>query len=137
MMMMISMGGEIQRPHTSERDHQVVRALDSKTCCQRRENTNTNTNEKNHHMRATNSIPASRGEKIQIQMRKILTCVQQTLKPAARREEIQIQIQMRQMRKILTCVQQTVKPAARGDKIDWEVEAAVHSQEQVGHLTTF
>ena len=57
-----------------------------------------------------------------------------TLKPAARGEKIQIQIQMR---KIITCVQQTLKPAARGDKIDWEVETAVHSQEQVGHLTTF
>ena len=60
--------------------------------------------------------------------------MQQTLKPAARRKKIQIQIQIR---KIITRMQQTVKPAARGDKIDWEVEAAVHSQEQVGHLTTF
>ena len=88
-------------------------------------------------MHACNKLdPASGGEKIQIQiqMRKILTCVQQTLKPAARRKKIQIQIQIR---KIITRMQQTVKPAARGDKIDWEVEAAVHSQEQVGHLTTF
>ena len=36
----------LQRPHTSEKDHQVWRATNSKTCCQRRENTNTNTNEK-------------------------------------------------------------------------------------------
>ena len=57
-----------------------------------------------------------------------------TLKPAARGEKIQIQIQMR---KIITRMQQTVQPAARGDKIDWEVETAVHSQEQVGHLTRF
>ena len=41
------------------------------------------------------------------------------------------------MRKIIMRVQQTVKPAARGDKIDREVETAVHSQEQVGHLTRF
>ena len=38
---------------------------------------------------------------------------------------------------IKLCVQQALKPGARGEKIDWEVETAVHSQEQVGHLTRF